>query len=462
MSATPGATSVNPPKIIKKRSRGKKILPDASSSAQDKATSAASAPSAETTNAPAPEPKDEKKFMVELAKRLRKSTKKLESIEKDEEKIKDLSPEEISTTMILNKDQLKKIEQKPITQAVHTELVELNKLYNEQLAVLQEIEDERTKQFEEKLAAEVKKAREEGRQEGREEVTNEAKDKVTSLVKFLRLAGYRRSIPSEITEDNQAIESLLVLLYSGDEIAIEACNKLSGSSSDKVEETLTVTYERLKELAYELRLDDEGEPEPEQPLPEEETIPSAVAEGTLTSDVAEASEPKQLEELPEVRLNGMIEPEPTPATEGTESTLETPQPEIDVSAPEPTMPEAPVVQETTETTKTTEPAPEAPESSVPPPITNEGANQAVETAARAKDDEFVNVEHRRGRGRGPFRGGDRDGHFRGRGRGFRGGRGGERGRGPFRGADRDGHFRGRGGRGRGGDHQVHSPVAASS
>lgn len=149
------------------------------------------------------------------------------------------------TTNLLNKDQLKKIEQKPVTQAVHNELIDLNKLYLEQLDILHDLEVERAKaqkaEFEEKLAVAVKEAKEQGLEEGRKEKSNEAKDKITSLVKFLRLAGYRRTIPGENQQENQAIEALLVLLYSGDEVALEASDKLASGSTENVEESQTVT-----------------------------------------------------------------------------------------------------------------------------------------------------------------------------------------------------------------------------
>lgn len=94
-------------------------------------------------------------------------------------------------------------------------------------------------EHEAQLVASVDSAREEGFQQGKNEVAGEANNKLLSLIKFLRLAGYRRTAKSEQPEEDQAIEEVLILVYSGDNAAVTACTKLAAGSSDFVCESDT-------------------------------------------------------------------------------------------------------------------------------------------------------------------------------------------------------------------------------
>lgn len=91
-------------------------------------------------------------------------------------------------------------------------------------------------QHEAALEAAVRAAREEGMRTERAETENKNNSQLLSLVKFLRLAGYRRTEKSDNPDEDQAIEDVLVLVYSGDQTAMSACTKLAAGTSDIVSE----------------------------------------------------------------------------------------------------------------------------------------------------------------------------------------------------------------------------------
>lgn len=139
---------------------------------------------------------------------------------------------------MLQPDERKKLQDKPITAAVHKELQEVyDKLKSLADAEDKQLEDrlEEQKRFHEaKLAEAVKQAREEGLKQGQDEKTAEGNHKVDTLLKFLRLAGYRRSFKSDNVEESEAIEHALVLVYSGE--GMNTCLKLAEASTDNVGE----------------------------------------------------------------------------------------------------------------------------------------------------------------------------------------------------------------------------------
>jgi hypothetical protein len=96
------------------------------------------------------------------------------------------------------------------------------------------------------LAKEVKEAKEEGLKQAKEEMLEQSNDRLNTLLKFLRLAGYRRSIKDENpnVEEDAAIEHVLVLVYSAD-AAMEASMKLADASSEPVGEEHTVSCKFL-------------------------------------------------------------------------------------------------------------------------------------------------------------------------------------------------------------------------
>ena len=89
-----------------------------------------------------------------------------ESIAKSEEKIKDLDEAGKATTALINRDERKKISDKPITQAIHKELQEVfdklkGDLEYEERRVAKDLKNQH-EQHEAELDAAVRAAREDG------------------------------------------------------------------------------------------------------------------------------------------------------------------------------------------------------------------------------------------------------------------------------------------------------------
>lgn len=153
------------------------------------------------------------------------------------------------TTTLINKDERKKIADKPITKAIHKELQEVYDKLKEQIDTEERVWEHKVenqqRQFDERLEASIKQAKDEtfrrGFAEGTQNSINEGRNKVLTLVKFLRLAGFRRSVKSDIPEDDEAIEQVLVLVYTGDDSALDTCWKLSDGSPDMVGENHNIS-----------------------------------------------------------------------------------------------------------------------------------------------------------------------------------------------------------------------------
>lgn len=173
----------------------------------------------------------------------------MESIKKDEEKIKDLTPEERLTTTLLNKDQLAKIKHKPETEAIYNELSSLHDLYRSENETIQKAiaqrEEARDAEHENQLSRAVEEAYQKGLEAGRQEKDSETKNHLMSLLKFLRLAGYRRACPGEDANEDKAVEAVLVQVYSGDDTALAASLNIEAGSSDHVDEENQVSCELI-------------------------------------------------------------------------------------------------------------------------------------------------------------------------------------------------------------------------
>lgn len=148
---------------------------------------------------------------------------------------------------VLKGDERRKLNDKPIIEAVHRELQGVH----ERLATLAQaearlVEDRLAEQkrfYETKIAESVRQAQEEARCQVRDDMFALGNEKVNTLLKFLRLAGYRRSVRSENVQEDEAIEQVLVLVYSGDSAAMDACVKLAEGSLDPVGEEHVVSCE---------------------------------------------------------------------------------------------------------------------------------------------------------------------------------------------------------------------------
>ncbi|KAA8911759.1 hypothetical protein FN846DRAFT_904127 [Sphaerosporella brunnea] len=382
----------------------------------------------------------EMESLKDVGRRLRRQAKKLENIKRLEDKIKDLPEGELATTKLINADERKKLQDKPVIVAVHKELVEihdkLRTVSDTEDKLLEERLEQQRRKHDAQLAAEVKKAKHEGIRIGREGQDG-PESTVAVLLKFLRLAGYRRSTKSDSAEEDEAIEHVLVLVYSGD--AMKTCIKLAEGSSDPVGEGHSVTFARIKELAFSLEIDELDEPE-EQPAAPTEAVDAPVE--TASQEVSIPTEQVETTIPPQQTLTDTTESEvPTcaPATTGPSDVASN---EAGVSA-DPSSPqglqngwvEVSVPEDAEGWSNATDSG---------KPLAESTGNVQSAASSEPKQGEFQDVQSKRGRGRGGYRGrGDFRGGYRGRG-GFRGDRGGGE-RGGFRGERGGGDRGGRGG-----------------
>lgn len=350
-----------------------------------------------------------------------------------------------------------------------------------------EAEDKRVE--EEKAEAEAKftKAVAEAREQGRQEGLEEATAKILTVVRFLRLAGYRRQAKSGNDQEDDAIERILVLVYGGDQSAVDVCMKLANGSDEKIDDfdvtctvlrfldfipptsffrlpkifllTIFPTDSQIKETAANLRVMGEEEPTEElEPEHEDVKIESEEinADTQLPTEDSHNEDPSgniaqpEVEEgvpPPQTYTNGEVEaPTSVPAASITADDAANEEAKtVETVEATPEVPEAVVPNETSAETTGPVTADPVAAGDVPTADTKSWADEEVKTPEATtetspENKEFQNVERRGGRGRGGHRGGPR-GDFRG---GYRG-RGGHRG-------DRGGEYRGRGGgeyRGRG-------------
>ncbi|KAG0130237.1 hypothetical protein HOY82DRAFT_579332 [Tuber indicum] len=443
MSSTTAVTQPN-------ASRGKKKGKGGGGGTPSPAPELTQDKTADSTNDVKAGEKGEKEYLKWITKQLKKHTKKLDSIAKSEEKIKDLPEEEKATTKIINVDERNKIIGKPVTLAVYKELKECY----ENLLKASELEDKRLEAERVEAQARLEKAVDEAKAEAQKETDEAARAKILTVVKFLRLAGHRRNNKSADEDEDEAIERVLVLVYGGDQSAIDACLNLSNGSEEPVD-GFQVSYSRIKEVAHALKIqgvDEEEveetlefaeEPETEQQQDPREELPTYEASAGNEFDLAAQDEKVPL--YTEGAAEDMQAPPQQAYTNGNEHEAPATAPGVSIADGDATNYASKEVEL------------EGIEDQVQAQITGETQAQDAPTTQPANgeptgdswaddqpktpevSDEFQNVE-RRGRGRG-YRG-----QGRGRGRGYRGDRGGYRG-------DRSG-YRGRGGRhrGEGGDH----------
>lgn len=368
-----------------------------------------------------------------------------------------------------------------------------------------ELEDKRLEAERVEAQARLEKAVEEAKTEAQQETDQAARAKILTVVKFLRLAGHRRNNKSGDEDEDEAIERVLVLVYGGDQSAIDACLKLADGSEEPVDSfqvsckdtplpfhsraryspygcrgwvrflvsNFLHTDSRIKEVAHTLKItgvgDEEveetqefaGEPEAEQQQDQQEEPPAYEAAAEDEFDLAAQDEKAPL--YTEGAAEDMQAPPQQAYTNGDELEAPATAPGVSIAGNDAANDAAKEVElEISEDQTQTQILGEAQTQDAPTQPANGGltgdswADDQPKTPEAS--DEFQNVE-RRGRGRGGFRGDRGQGRGRGRGghRGDRGGYRGERGdRGGYRG--RGGYHRGEGGeRGDRGDRPYHRP-----
>ncbi|OAQ97419.1 hypothetical protein LLEC1_06809 [Akanthomyces lecanii] len=195
----------------------------------------------------------ESPYIKELQKNIRNVNKKILNANKTDSLLaehKSKTLEELVAAKILNADQRAQILKKPALQAQLTTL-------EEQLAQSQRVHDQYTAQ----AAAEraefektIQKTKADATAEAKQAFEETFQDNLLLLSQFLRLAAYRREEGSNPEADeNQAIEGVLLAIYSGDSSAVAAMMKLMEGSAEQVisvpGETLESTYSDISALA---------------------------------------------------------------------------------------------------------------------------------------------------------------------------------------------------------------------
>ncbi|KAG6112892.1 hypothetical protein E4U31_002111 [Claviceps sp. LM219 group G6] len=371
----------------------------------------------------------ESPYIRELQKNIRNLNKKITNASKTDSILSQhagIPLDELVSSRIINTDQKAQIEKKPALQA---QLVQLE----EQLVQYQKIHEQyRSRAVAEK--AEWKKSLEKEKADAVSKAQigfqQSLRDSFLTLSQFLRLAAYRREEASETeSEENQstesqAIEGVLMAIYTGDDNAVSSMLKLVHGTDDKVlnvsGETLQTSYAIVKSLAEESK----------SPLYEDSLQPEGVAaEATVTDAASAPTVGTQAVSHLNGQVNGHVDGEgPTngvtvtddaakalaESQEKTKNGVSQDRKLKAGSGPNGSPPPA-AKQSQSWADDQPEPASQKPHSS--PNGTHDGFHSVQRNKSRQESDGSGN---RRGRGRGEYRGrgGHRgDGRGRGRGRG---------------------------------------------
>ncbi|KAF3931793.1 hypothetical protein ABW19_dt0207056 [Dactylella cylindrospora] len=380
----------------------------------------------------------------EIEKRLAKWAKKKRGIEAIEAKVVGLNDQEKEITKLINPDEKKKLGEKSAVEERVKEYQELVASVNALLAAEEKARQAEKEALEAEYAAKIAEARREGIELGK----RLQMEVLATCFRFLRLAGYRRALPDENIEENEAIEKVLVAVYSSEESATAAIEALASNSETLIEDT-NVTYARVRAISDALHAGEDGPVEAVEAVEELSTQPHDLGDSTIIVTDADAEStpvdtaPPQtlvtpVEESHVAPANTLVDDAAAnkaalgPVADSSENTEEWDT----VKAGGKSADNGAIANIPTETPNTSwadQSHDEAAKAEVATPIPAEGAFQEVPSRSHGNRGRGF-----RGRGdfRGNFRGGPRGG-FRGRGDGYRG-------RGEFRG-DR-GNFRGRGDR----------------
>ncbi|KAM0454741.1 hypothetical protein ACHAO4_004554 [Trichoderma viride] len=425
-------------------------VPKTSKKKAAKAQARSESPAPSTESAPTDKVADaqddafESPYIKELHKNIRSTAKKLTNAAKLDSLLGQhpgKSLEELVDERIINADQKAQIQKKP---ALQTALAQ----YEEQLVQYQKIHE----QYQTRAAADkaewaktLEKTKEEALSEVKADFKSSMDSKLLVLSQFLRLAAYRREESQEPESDeSQAIEGVLLAIYSGDESAVSAMQKLIEGSGDQIVsvpgDQLQTTYAAVKTLA-------ENYTAPSHAEPEAQTAAEAVSDPTIANEAA-----TEIEAGDGPLTNGHGHAEAEPASNGlananvadeaanavAESHWDTSNQDMSISQEWVNIPK-PTDAETSADSSALD--------AIKPSWADDHPDPAVEATSAAPDagDGFHQVQRNRGRqdregsggrgrGRGEWRG---RGGYRGDGRGRGRGRGGDRGGAPFRGARRN-------------------------
>ncbi|KAF5018216.1 hypothetical protein F66182_9812 [Fusarium sp. NRRL 66182] len=366
----------------------------------------------------------ESPYIKEIQKNIRNVNKKITNASKTDSLLNEnpgKSLDELIAAKIINPDQKAQILKKPALQAQLAQ-------YEEQLVQYQKVDEQyRTRAASDKAEHEknIDKAKAEAAAEAKAEASKSLHDNLLVLSQFLRLAAYRREEAQDPESDeSQAIEGVLLAIYSGDENAVQSMLKLVNGSEEQIfsvpGEQLQTSFSKVRSLAQEYKTPyDEPQPaesgaEAAKDIGTDPTIAHAAATEIEAGDTVAPTAP---EPSSNGLANASVADDAANAVaeshwDATNNDLSTSQEWVDVKPAEAV--EAEAAPAPTRVANTQSWADDHPETTAPADP-NDGFHQVQRSRPRNEGG------NHRGRGRGEHRGrGGFRGDGRGRGRGHRG------------------------------------------
>ncbi|KAF4460936.1 hypothetical protein FALBO_12276 [Fusarium albosuccineum] len=373
----------------------------------------------------------ESPYIKELQKNIRNVNKKITNASKTDTLLSqhpDKSLDELVASKVINIDQRAQILKKPALQAQLAQ-------YEEQLAQHQKVDEQyRTRAATDKAEWEknLEKAKADAVADAKEGFNKSLRDNLLVLSQFLRLAAYRREEAQDPESDeSQAIEGVLLAIYSGDQMAVESMLKLVNGTEDQVVsvpgEQLQTTFSKVKSLAqdYKTPYDEaqpaEGEADAAKDIATDPTVAHAAATELEAGDASISSTSVQPSSSNGLANASVADDAANAVAEShwdtTNHELSASQEWVDVKPAEAVEAEAAAAAPApaTNTQSWADDHPEQTAETTAPADPNDGFHQVQRNRPRNEGGSH------RGRGRGEWRGrGGYRGEGRGRGRGHRG------------------------------------------
>ncbi|CAK1360995.1 unnamed protein product [Cercospora beticola] len=242
-----------------KSARKKKAKAEAAaaSNTTPSAATAVPKPSSQENSVAAHSTTEQDEHLKDLNKQIRNTNKKLQGMQKLDailEANPGVSLDELLAQRKINQDQKAQAQKKPELQAHLAQLEEQAEAYRAVDARYQEKFNKLREELETTHKQEVTKLREELAAERENASQNDLRKNLLVFSRFLRAAAAKRAAEvEEDTEENRAFEGALLLVYGGDDSAVDAAvNIIEGAEEQvpSIDGTLTeTTYAQVKQTA---------------------------------------------------------------------------------------------------------------------------------------------------------------------------------------------------------------------
>lgn len=181
---------------------------------------------------------EQHEYLKELNKQIRNTNKKLQGTQKVDailEANPGVSLDELVAQRKINQDQKEQAQKKPKLQAQLAELEERAEHYRAFDAKYQELFAKQREELTAEHERNTSKLREDWTLEGASSARAELRKKLLTFSQFLRAAAAKRAAEEETdTEESRAFEGALLLVYGGDEKAVDAAVNLIEGSQEPV------------------------------------------------------------------------------------------------------------------------------------------------------------------------------------------------------------------------------------